>query len=671
MGLNPEQSAAVHTLSGPLLVLAGAGSGKTRVVTMRIAELIRNGVAPDRILAVTFTNKAAAEMRERVMQILYPGRSVPQGVPKPFVATFHALCVQILHRHITKLGFPGQFAIYDRSDQESLAGRVIKDALPNGKLRPSDFLNIVSKWKTQSIRPDDADRYAENDHEYAAACIYGRYQTALKACGAVDFDDILLLTEDLLRDFPEVLAEERGRYDHILVDEYQDTNQSQYRIVKALAEEHQNLCVVGDDDQSIYAWRGAEVTHILRFRNDWPDAKVIKLETNYRSTHEIIKWSNRVVAFNRQRHPKTLRATRGGEMPRVLQCQDPEDEAEKVVSEIRRRILIKVRKPNEIAVLFRTNEQSRLFEMEFKRQNVPYTLIGSMSFFDRKEIRDLLAYLRVILNPKDEVSLLRAINTPPRGIGQTTMIRCMETALARHKTLWEMLGNQMDLAAAKIQPKAISAISGFRDLIRTLQIKAHTLPVDGLIRELIDSINYYSEIERLNEKQTDRELRWSLVEEFVNSAATFVQKEERPRLGTFVQQLSLMDRDDSGSEKEEQLKNGAVILMTLHSAKGLEFPEVYMVGMEEGLLPHKKSVESMREDDIAEERRLCYVGMTRAKERLTLSLALERMKWGVKRKTIPSRFLYEMTGHAENPNYLKILTGEAEAENRRGRPRNS
>ena len=670
MGLNPEQSAAVHTLSGPLLVLAGAGSGKTRVVTMRIAELIRNGVAPDRILAVTFTNKAAAEMRERVMQILYPGQSVPQGVPKPFVATFHALCVQILHRHITKLGFPEQFAIYDRSDQESLAGRVIKDAMPNGKLRPSDFLNIVSKWKTQSIRPNEADRHAENDHEYAAACIYGRYQTALKACGAVDFDDILLLTEDLLRDFPEVLAQERGRYDHILVDEYQDTNQSQYRIVKALAEEHRNLCVVGDDDQSIYAWRGAEVTHILRFRNDWPDAKVIKLETNYRSTHEIIKWSNRVVEFNRQRHPKTLRATRGGEMPRVLQCQDPENEAEKVVGEIRRRIQINVRKPNEIAVLFRTNEQSRLFEMEFKRQNVPYTLIGSMSFFDRKEIRDLLAYLRVILNPKDEVSLLRAINTPPRGIGQTTMIRCMETALARHKTLWEMLGNQMDLAAAKIQPKAITAISGFRDLIRTLQIKAHTLPVDRLIRELIDSINYYSEIERLNEKPTDRELRWNLVEEFVNSAATFVQKEERPRLGTFVQQLSLMDRDDSGSEKEEQLKNGAVILMTLHWAKGLEFPEVYMVGMEEGLLPHKKSVESMREDDIAEERRLCYVGMTRAKERLTLSLALERMKWGVKRKTIPSRFLYEMTGHAENPNYIKILTGEADTENRRGR-RNS
>lgn len=670
MGLNPEQSAAVHTLRGPLLVLAGAGSGKTRVVTMRIAELIRNGVAPDRILAVTFTNKAAAEMRERVMQILYPGQRVPQGVPTPFVATFHALCVQILHRHITKLGFPEQFAIYDRSDQESLAGRVIKDALPSGKLRPSDFLNIVSKWKTQSIRPDDADQYAENDHEYAASCIYGRYQTALKACGAVDFDDILLLTEDLLRDFPEVLAEERGRYDHILVDEYQDTNQSQYRIVKALAEEHRNLCVVGDDDQSIYAWRGAEVTHILRFRNDWPDAKVVKLETNYRSTHEIIKWSNRVVAFNRQRHPKTLRATRSGEMPRVLQCQDPDDEAEKVVSEIRRRIQIKVRKPNEIAVLFRTNEQSRLFEMEFKRQNVPYTLIGSMSFFDRKEIRDLLAYLRVILNPKDEVSLLRAINTPPRGIGQTTMIRCMETALARHKTLWEMLGNEAGLAAAKIQPKAITAIGGFRDLIRTLQIKAHTLPVDGLIRELIDSINYYSEIERLNEKQSDRELRWNLVEEFVNSAATFVQKEERPRLGTFVQQLSLMDRDDSGSEKEEQLKNGAVILMTLHSAKGLEFPEVYMVGMEEGLLPHKKSVESMREDDIAEERRLCYVGMTRAKERLTLSLALARMKWGVKRKTIPSRFLYEMTGHAENPNYYKILSGEADAENRHGR-RNS
>lgn len=655
MGLNPEQAEAVHTLRGPLLVLAGAGSGKTRVVTMRIAELIRNGIAPNRILAVTFTNKAAAEMRERVMQLLFPGRKPPKEAPTPEVATFHSLCVQILRRHITKLGYPEQFAIYDRNDQESLAKRVLNDIASNlASLRPSDFVSIISRWKTQSIRPMEADRYAENDREYLAASIYRRYQTALKACGAVDFDDILLLAEDLLRDFPDVLREERGRFDHILVDEYQDTNQSQYRIIKTLAQEHRNLCVVGDDDQSIYAWRGAEVTHILKFRQDWAEAKVVKLETNYRSTHEIIKWANRVVAFNRIRHPKTLRATVSGEIPRVLQCQDPDEEALKVVSEIRRRIQLKIRRPNEIAVLFRTNEQSRLFEMEFKRQNVPYTLVGSMSFFDRKEIRDLLAYLRVILNPKDEVSLLRAINTPPRGIGQTTTIRCMETALARKITLWEMLGDAKGLEEAKINPKAIAAIGEFRRQIFDLQSRSRKEPVDRLIRSLIESIQYRTEIDRLNEKEADRENRWNLVEEFVNSASVFVQKEERPRLGTFVQQLSIMDHD-SGNEKEEQLKNSAVILMTLHAAKGLEFPEVYMVGLEEGFLPHKKSIANPFADDVAEERRLCYVGMTRAKERLTLSLALHRMKRGRMCETIPSRFLFEMTGRSETPTYAKIL----------------
>ncbi|MBE6427781.1 MAG: AAA family ATPase [Planctomycetaceae bacterium] len=658
MGLNPEQANAVHTLRGPLLVLAGAGSGKTRVVTMRIAELIRHGIAPNRILAVTFTNKAAAEMRERVMGILFPNQRIPKGTPVPEVSTFHSLCVQILHRHISKLGYPEQFAIYDRNDQESLAGRVLKDMATNlAKLRPGDFINIISRWKTQSIRPFEADRYAENDREYVAASVYRRYQTALKACGAVDFDDILLLAEDLLRDFPEVLEEERSRFDHILVDEYQDTNQSQYRIIRALALGHRNLCVVGDDDQSIYAWRGAEVTHILRFSKDWPEAKVVKLETNYRSTHEIIKWANRVVAFNRERHPKTLRATVSGEPPRILQCQGPEEEAMKVVSEIRCRLKLNLRKPNEIAVLFRTNEQSRLFEVEFKRQNVPYSLIGSMSFFDRKEVRDILSYLRIILNPRDEVSLLRAINTPPRGIGQTTMIRCMEKALEQKRPLWDLLGDSPALLAAKINPNAVTAIENFRSMIRNLQVHARQMPVDALVKRLIDSINYRSEIDRLNEKEIDRENRWNLVEEFVNSAASFTQREEKPKLSTFVQQLSLMDHSDSGNEKEEQLKNNSVILMTLHAAKGLEFPEVYMVGMEEGFLPHKKSLETSANENVAEERRLCYVGMTRAKQRLTLSLAVHRMKWGKNRETIPSRFLYEMTGRADNPNYAKILRG--------------
>ncbi|MDO4584833.1 MAG: UvrD-helicase domain-containing protein [Planctomycetia bacterium] len=660
MALNEAQYEAVHTLRGPLLVLAGAGSGKTRVVTQRIAELIRHGTAPERILAVTFTNKAAAEMRERVGKILFPGRNAPpKGTPMPEISTFHALCVQILRRNIVHLGYPEMFAIYDRGDQESLAGRVLKDYFSTvAHLRPSDFINIVSHWKTMGIRPDLATRVAENDREYLAASLYPRYQTALKACGAVDFDDILLLTEDLFEQFPEVETRERERFDHILVDEYQDTNQLQYRIIQKLAQIHRNLCVVGDDDQSIYAWRGADVTHILRFQHDWPEAKVVRLEKNYRSTHEILAWANRIVQFNRNRHPKTLQATYHGDMPRILQCQDEDEEAEKVVEEIRRRIRLKIRKPGEIAVLFRTNEQSRPFEFEFQRQNVPYTLIGGMSFFDRKETRDLLAYLRVILNPKDEVSLLRAINTPPRGIGQTTMIRCMELALRKNCSLWEILGNRDELlASAKITAKTITAIDTFRQTIDQLRKNVRKMRVDVFVRHLVETIDYRSEINRLHEKETDQQIRWNIVEDLVNSAGSFAEKEEKPYLGNFVQKLSLADRDDSGNDKEEQLQKQAVVLMTLHAAKGLEFPEVYMVGMEEGFLPHKKSLENDLADNVAEERRLCYVGVTRAKSRLTLSLALQRMKWGKKRNTIPSRFLYELTGKAESPNYQKILQG--------------
>lgn len=660
MALNEAQYEAVHTLKGPLLVLAGAGSGKTRVVTERIAELIYNGIAPERILAVTFTNKAAAEMRQRVGKILFPRVSAPpKGTPLPEISTFHALCVKILRRNIAHLGYPEMFAIYDRSDQESLAGRVLKDHFSTvAHLRPSDFINILSHWKTMAIRPHQALKFAENDREYLAASLYPRYQTALKACGAVDFDDILLLTEDLFDQFPEVETAERERFDHILVDEYQDTNQLQYRIVQKLAQKHRNLCVVGDDDQSIYAWRGAEVTHILRFQSDWPDAKVVRLEKNYRSTHEIIAWANRIVLFNRQRHPKTLQAVRHGEVPRIWQCQDEDDEAAKIVEEIRRRIQLKIRKPSEMAILFRTNEQSRPFEFEFQRQNVPYTIIGGMSFFDRKETRDLLAYLRVILNPKDEVSLLRVINTPPRGIGQTTMIRCMELALKEKCSLWEILGRREEMIAAlKMNTKVTSAIESFRQTIRQLQNDARKMGVDALVQNLVETIDYRSEINRLHEKEADQQMRWNIVEDLIHSAGSFMEKEENPYLGNFIQKLSLSDRDDSGSEKEEQLQKQAVVLMTLHAAKGLEFPEVYMVGMEEGFLPHKKSLESYLTDDVAEERRLCYVGVTRAKNRLTLSLALQRMKRGRKRETVPSRFLYELTGKADAPNYQKILQG--------------
>ncbi len=668
MSLNPAQQAAVNTLSGPLLVLAGAGSGKTRVVTLRIAELIKHGIQPQRILAVTFTNKAAAEMQQRVGQTLNPsGKRFSAGAPTPEISTFHSLCVRILRRNITQLGFPEAFAIYDRGDQENMAARALKEiSCPEASLKTSDFISIISRWKSASIQPHQASRVAQTDKEHLAAAAYRRYQTAMKACGAVDFDDILLLTEELFVKFPDVRTKEALRFDHILVDEYQDTNQSQYRIIKALALRHRNLCVVGDDDQSIYGWRGAEVTHILRFQKDWPDAKVVRLETNYRSTHEIILWANRVVAFNRERHPKTLRATTHGEMPRILQYPDAEEEATQIVGEIRRRIMTKIRKPGEIAILFRTNEQPRAFEMEFQRQKVPYTLIGGTSFFDRKEVRDLLAYLRVIVNPRDEVSLLRIINTPPRGIGQTSIIRMMETALAAGRPLWEVLGDaQMLEFQAKVNPKTLQAVQGFRGMMNAFRGGAKQTAVDEMVRRIIAETDYRSEITRFAPKESDQLMRWNLVEELVNSAAAFMKKEEDPRLYAFVQQLTLTDRSmGEGNEKEEQLAQDAVVLMTLHAAKGLEFPEVYLVGMEEGILPHRRSLETFSEKDIAEERRLCYVGITRAKSRLTLSMTLARMKWGKMRDSIPSRFLYEMTGQSENPNYVAAIRGETPKKNK-------
>ena len=667
MALNPQQQEAVDTLSGPLLVLAGAGSGKTRVVTMRIANLIKHGVAPQRILAVTFTNKAAKEMKDRVMQTLGIANSHQRGVAVPEISTFHSLCVRILKRNIHHLGYPNEFAIRDRGDQESLARQVLKEIhCPETALKPSDLVNQIGAWKTQGIRPRDANRIAETDKQHLAAVAYRHYQDGLKAAGAVDFDDLLLLTDDLFTQFPDVAQSESERFDHILVDEYQDTNQSQYKIVKTLAQRHRNLCVVGDDDQSIYAWRGAEVTHILRFKNDWPEAKVIQLVTNYRSTNEIIEWSNRLIAFNRVRHPKVLEATRSGERPRILQMDDGETEALRVVREIKLQI-DNGRRPSDFAILFRTNEQPRAFETEFRRQRVPYVLVGGQSFFDRKEVRDILAYLRTVVTNKDEISLLRIINTPARGIGQTTVTQIMEHAVSNHIPIIEFLPRCSE--TLNFKPQTAKAVAGFQELIADLRRKSRQMPLVEFIQYLLDKIQYRSEIARLYEKPADQDERWNMVQDLVNAAGEFVKRQqesgEKPTLYNFVQELTLSDWSSSPDDKEEKLAGNNVTLMTLHAAKGLEFPEVYMVGMEEGLLPHKKSIESYEEKDIDEERRLCYVGFTRAKQKLTLTFALTRMKWGKQRETIPSRFLYEATGQSENPNYYAAKSGRPPKKNRR------
>ena len=651
MDLNPSQLEAVRTLSGPLLVLAGAGTGKTRVVTYRIAELIRHRVAPSRILAVTFTNKAATEMQQRTADLL--GRRLPE---KPEISTFHSLCVRILRRHIRHLGYPSQFAIYDRGDQEGLARTVLREIkVADALLRPGDLIHYVSRWKTASVLPPQAASLAQTDKEHLAAAAYRRYQKALKAAGAVDFDDLLLCTEELFRSFPQVRRQEAGRFDHLLIDEYQDTNQSQYRIVKALAAGHRNLCVVGDDDQSIYGWRGAEVTHILRFKQDWPEAKVVRLETNYRSTQEILDWANRLIAFNKLRHPKRLRATCHGEPPQIHQLADEDLEAKTVVEEIASRLATGRRRPRDFAILFRTNEQPRLFEMELRRLKIPYVLVGGMSFYDRKEVRDILAYLKLLANPRDEVSLLRVINVPARGIGQATVIRLMEAAVQRGKPVWDVLPQAEALAAAP--PTAVRGISQFQSLITRQQELLKHSPLVEVVRGLVHEIGYHEELARVYPNPSDQQARWAAVEEIVNAAGGYSKRAERPNLGDFLQELMLTNRDDD-RDKELQLQRDAVALMTLHAAKGLEFPEVYLVGMEEGLLPHGRSV-GENPSAVDEERRLCYVGITRAQRRLTLTLALGRRKWGKARPSIPSRFLYELTGQADNPNYLAAIRSHA------------
>jgi DNA helicase-2/ATP-dependent DNA helicase PcrA len=638
-GLNPPQHEAVHTLAGPLLVLAGAGTGKTRVVTYRIANLIQHGTRPGRILAVTFTNKAAKEMQQRSAALL--GRQLKE---KPEISTFHSLCVRILRRHAARLGYPAQFAIYDRGDQESAARAALREIkVPDAALRPGDLLHIISAWKMRSIRPEQAASIAQSDREHLASLAYRRYQKSLQQAGAVDFDDLLLCTEELFGQFTDVRRAEADRYAHLLVDEYQDTNGTQYHIVRALAEGHRNLCVVGDDDQSIYGWRGAEVTHILRFKRDWPDAKVVRLEDNYRSTEAILTLANRLIQHNQKRHDKTLRAARlGGEKPRVLQADDEEAEAQQVVADIRTR-LAGGAEPRDIAILFRTNEQPRPFEVELRKAKLPYVLIGGMSFYDRREVRDVLAYLKVLAAPTDEVALRRIINTPPRGIGSKAVDVLIAAAVARAQPLWEVMTRVDEL---HLPPTAAQAVHRFRQMIGQFRQRLRHEPLVEIASALIAQVGYHDEIARNYKEPAEQQARWAAVEEVVNALGNYQQRTKKPTMAGFLEEVAVGDRESD--DKEDQLQRNAVALMTLHSAKGLEFPQVYLVGLEEGLLPHRRSVE-LADASIDEERRLCYVGITRAQDRLTMSLALGRMKWGKPRPSQPSRFLFEITGQPQKP----------------------
>ena len=638
-GLNVAQSEAVSTLRGPMLVLAGAGSGKTRVITFRIAKLISSGVAADRLLGVTFTNKAANEMQQRLKPLL--GK---RSNARPQISTFHSLCVRVLRRHIEQLGYPAKFAIYNRGDQESLAREVLREIrVAETLLSPSQLLYHVSNWKSKSMTPNGAMNDSDSDRAHLAAIGYDRYQQLLRSRGCVDFDDLLLLTEKLFENHADCLADEAARFDHILVDEYQDTNGSQYRIIRALAKPHSNLCVVGDDDQSIYGWRGAEVQHILRFKDDWPSAKVIRLEENYRSTTAILNFANSLIAFNSHRHAKVLRPARtGGSAPQICQFPNEVKEAAETVHSIRKRLEQPGMQPRDFAILFRTNEQPRLFETELRKAKLPYVLVGGMSFFDRKEIKDVLAYLRLTDGQHDDISLLRIINTPPRGIGRKTVEQLIEHSIQNKLPLWDVIAN--DNSQLSLTQATQKGIANLTRLVADFRANPNA-PLAVRARKLIDAIDYRSEIERNYNIPSERESRWNSVEQIVNALAEYESTSKQPAMTEFLDRLLVGDQDIE-DEKEKQLKKNAIALMTIHSAKGLEFPEVYIVGMEEGILPHHRSLQD-DEAGVEEERRLCYVAVTRAMERLTLSLSLSRLKWGKPHATLPSRFLYELTGQAE------------------------
>jgi len=640
-GLNREQESAVSAPAQPLLVLAGAGTGKTRVITTRIAHLIRQGTPPERILAVTFTNKAAREMQQRAGELLGKGQPT-----KPEISTFHSLCVRILRRHIQKLGYPARFAIYDRADQEATARSTLRELkMPSQSLRPGDLLYFIGRWKNSGIDPDAAEKESESEKEHLAAIAYARYQATLLASGAVDFDDLLLLTEKLLQSNADAREEEAGRFDHILIDEYQDTNGSQYRITQMLAAGHRSLCVVGDDDQSIYGWRGAEVEHILRFQHDWPEAAVVRLETNYRSRPEILNLANRLIAFNCQRHEKELRPAReGGKAPRILQFQDETAEAKATVKDIYNLLEQTPTQPRHVAILFRTNEQPRAFETALRQAGLPYTLVGGMSFYDRKEVRDLLAYLKVFTAPSDEVSLLRILNTPPRGIARPAQTALIQGATEAGKPAYDLLPHADEIES--VSPKAAKAMREFRELIDSY-IKRFSEGGDLVesMRHLITAVGYTEEVKRRYPDAGECETRLGAVEQLISAAGSYQRETGSSSLAGFLDATLLDQRDQT----EEEERNG-IFLMTLHAAKGLEFPHVYLTGMEEGLLPHQRSIKDETGRSIDEERRLCYVGITRAQDRLTLSLSLSRHKWGKQQETIPSRFLYEMTGQDNHPN---------------------
>ena len=635
--LNPEQLAAVKQTEGALLVLAGAGSGKTGVITYRIAHLILNlKVPPDRILAVTFTNKASKEMKERVEQIV--GRKRCKGI---VLSTFHSLGVRVLKRDIERLGYKKNFSIYSTADQVGLVRQIVREVNTDQKKYDAEsIIWRISGAKNKLIPPERFVPSPSDDIDMMAALVYPRYQSALKAFNAIDFDDIIMLTAELLQHHPEVLAHWQERFGYIMVDEYQDTNSSQYLLVNLLAAGCGNLCVVGDDDQSIYGWRGADVGNILDFEKDFKGCRTIKLEQNYRSTGNILEAANNLIGNNKVRKAKKL-WTAAGDGPPIDLCvvQDDEEEATGVVERIQLERFKRDIPYSDFAILYRTNAQSRAFEEQLRFEDIPYVLIGGTQFFERKEVKDTIAYLRVIGNPLDEVALLRIVNFPKRGIGDSTVIRINQWSLEKECPLFEAFGRVGEIEG--ISEGIREKVHGFH---RTLLDAAAGFREEGDLagkgKALFEKLQIEEEIFRTIDDAKAARRKVENVEQIVNSMAAYEERVPQATLGGFLEKVSLMDEDRfSGKDKKDHGKD-AVTLMSLHSSKGLEFPFVFLVGMEDEILPHKRAI--YEDFTVDEERRLCYVGITRARQQLVMTRTLFRKKYGKLQERIPSRFLEEI-----------------------------
>jgi DNA helicase-2/ATP-dependent DNA helicase PcrA len=638
-GLNEEQRRAVEQTEGPVLVLAGAGSGKTRVITRRLAYLLSRGASASSLLAVTFTQKAAREMRGRVAKLV--GAATARELT---VSTFHSFCVRLLREHAVQAGLPPRFAICDESDQLTTVKNALRDLrIAEARVHPKAALSRISLFKSRLVTPQGALDEAADDFEELVARAYRGYDDLLRRSRSVDFDDLLLLANRLLAGSSDVRRKLQERYRYLMVDEYQDTNGPQYEILRHLAGKRRNLCVVGDDDQSIYGWRGADVRKILGFEKDFPGTTVIRLETNYRSTEPILAAANAVIRNNRSRHEKVLKAACGpGEPVRTIPMHDEEHEAEFVVDEIAREVRNGRARFGDFAVLFRTAVQPRTFEARLRSGRIPYELVGGMSFFDRKEVRDVLAYLRLAANPHDESSLLRVINVPARGIGKTTLERLLDRATTDGVSAGVVADRD---AVEGVPPEAMEKIRGFRRTMAEVGPRACAVGLTQSIREMLLAVRYADEIDRCYPDAVTRQARWAAVEEVLNLAENHARRHPSPSLEAFLEEV-VLSVEETREEPEEGAPKDAVTLMTLHSAKGLEFPRVYLVGIEEGLLPHERSI---AEDTVEEERRLMYVGITRARRHLTLTRCSSRAKFGRREACKPSRFLFEMRGETPPP----------------------